>query len=79
MAIDTERMFRAAALAALEPSPSPPAGRRKLPPVPALMLGAGTVAAWRLVRRHRSGSVLAGVERRLLEYEARRFGDSIGS
>jgi len=41
-----------------------------------MMLGAGTVAAWKLVRRRRSGGVLAGVERRLLEYEARHFGDS---
>jgi hypothetical protein len=76
MANDLRPVVLAAAEAALAELRSPSRPRRpRLPARRALLLGAGAATAARLAMRLRGGSVLEGLEHRLLEYEQRHFGD----
>lgn len=78
MAIDMDRVVRAAAQAALEDGKSNRRrrGRRRRLPAPlSLVVGAGIVTAGRVLVRLRGQDVVGGLQQRLLDYERRHLAD----
>jgi len=90
MAIDVDRILRAAAQAALEDQGSDgqrrPVGNRRTRKISrlsaprAVLIGAGTVTAGRLLARFRGREVMGRLQQRLEEYESRHLdgGDGDG-
>src|SRR5947209_16748542 len=75
MAFNGRQVLLVGAQAALDQARnSPPRRRPRLPAGLAILIGAGTVTAWRLLARSRGREVLGALEDRLLEYEERHFG-----